>query len=151
MRRDQSIQNNYLKFFIGVVLFCIGFFFNSFLYIRYAFFQEWIGGKYCIGDLFYVVGLSLIFYLVYRNVKDEQGNERTLDIVLFGALLWCIGYCCNYFLYPRYPLFQDIFYFDNGIYSIGDCFFLLGYSTILSVLWRGDKYGEQEQGIIREA
>lgn len=60
----------------------------------------------------------------------EKNNLRR---IVAGILFWGLGYLCNKFLYSHFAFFQDWIW---GVYSIGDCLYILGYSLILSVVWR---------------
>lgn len=133
------------RIMFGILLFLVGYYFNAILYFRNPLFQEWLLGKYCIGDIFYVTGISLWLSVLYEKLYKKDMKNFSKDLILLGLLFWCLGYCSNCFLFPRYRLFNDIIYFDNGVYSIGDIFLFTGYSTILSIVWRGGEINEKQR------
>jgi hypothetical protein len=51
----------------------------------------------------------------------------------WAFFVYFVAWFCNVFLYSRFNFFQDWIW---NTYSIGDCFYILSFSLVLSLLWR---------------
>ena len=63
----------------------------------------------------------------------EKNNVKK---IICGIILWTIGTLWNAFLFPIGGFWGDWIILGRWIVCIGDIFYLVSFSLILSIIWR---------------